>query len=355
MRLLPLAVVAIPVFIVSWWLTGHLRRYALARRLLDVPNARSSHSVATPRGGGMAIVVSTLAAIVALGAMRLMPWSTVAALCGAGAAVAAIGFADDHGHIAPHWRLLGHFAAAWWLLTWIGGPPPLPLATANTGWLWQGLGALYLVWVLNLTNFMDGIDGIAAVEAITVGAGGAAIALTSRSGADAAMAPTALAAAAAGFLLWNWPPARIFMGDAGSGFIGTMMAGLSLQAGRTSFPALAGWIILLGVFVTDATVTLIRRAGRGERIHEPHRTHAYQHAAARVGRHKPVTLAVAAVNVVWLLPLAILVATARMPIVAGIVIAYGPLLFAAIWLGAGVPMPRTQTEARTGAREPYGR
>ena len=160
---------------VSLFMTGALRRYALARSLMDIPNARSSHSVPTPRGGGVAIVLAFLAALPVLAFANLLPWAVMWGLLGAGAGVAVIGFLDDHGHIPARWRLLGHFAGAIWALFWLGGLPPLSLfgMSLDLGWLGHALAAVYLVWLLNLYNFMDGIDGIASVEAICVCLGGA--------------------------------------------------------------------------------------------------------------------------------------------------------------------------------------
>lgn len=107
------------VFIVSLFLTYVLRRYALANSLIDIPNLRSSHTLPTPRGGGVAIVVSFLLALPVLYYLDLIDLSVFAGLLGAGALVAALGFADDHGHIAARWRLLGHFVAAGWALFWL--------------------------------------------------------------------------------------------------------------------------------------------------------------------------------------------------------------------------------------------
>ncbi|MBQ1557108.1 MAG: glycosyl transferase, partial [Pseudomonas sp.] len=216
---------------VSLVMTGALRRYALSRSLMDIPNARSSHSVPTPRGGGVAIVLAFLVALPVLALADLLYWAVMWALLGAGAGVAVIGFLDDHGHIAARWRLLGHFVAAIWALFWLGGLPPLSLfgMSFDLGWLGHALAALYLVWLLNLYNFMDGIDGIASLEAICVCIGGALLFVLSGHAGEAAL-PLLMAAAVAGFLFWNFPPARIFMGDAGSGFLGVSLGILSLQA-----------------------------------------------------------------------------------------------------------------------------
>lgn len=317
-------------------LTGVLRRYALARSIIDIPNARSSHTVPTPRGGGVAIVASFLLALPLAAVSGLASWSVVVALLGAGAGIALLGFLDDHGHIAARWRLLGHFVGAIWALFWLGGLPPLSLfgMSFDLGWLGHALAALYLVWLLNLYNFMDGIDGIASLEAICVCIGGALLFVLSGHAGEAAL-PLLMAAAVAGFLFWNFPPARIFMGDAGSGFLGVSLGILSLQAAWVAPQLLWSWLILLGVFVVDATFTLLRRLLRGDKVYEAHRSHAYQYASRRFGRHLPVTLAVGAINLLWLLPIALWVGAGGLDGGLGVVLAYTPLLALAVRFRAG--------------------
>lgn len=320
----------------SWALTAGLRRYALARRLMDVPNARSSHSVPTPRGGGVAIVLSFLGAVLLLGLTGDLPQSVVWALTGAGAWVAVLGFLDDHGHVPAGWRLLGHFGGAAAALFMLGGLPPLVIFGERValGLPGQALALVYLVWLLNLYNFMDGIDGIAAVEAVSVCLGGALLHAVVGQAAEG-MSALLLAAAAAGFLAWNFPPARIFMGDAGSGFLGIALGILSLQAAWVAPQLLWCWLILLGVFVVDATWTLLRRLVRGDRVYEAHRSHAYQFAARHFGRHLPVTLAIGAINLLWLLPMALWVGVGGFDGMWGLLVAYLPLVALAIRFHAG--------------------
>lgn len=320
----------------SFALTLGLRKYALAKSLMDIPNARSSHSVPTSRGGGVAIVVSFLAGLLFAPIPGELGWPTSIALLGAGGGVALIGFMDDHGHIAARWRLLAHFAAAFWAIAWLGGAPTLRLlgVQVDLGWLGIVLLAVYLVWLLNLYNFMDGIDGIASTEAICVCVGGALLYVVLGK-VGLALLPLMLAAAVSGFLFWNFPPARIFMGDAGSGFLGVVLGIMSIQAAWVAPQLFWSWVILLGVFVVDATFTLVRRLFRGEKIYEAHRSHAYQYASRRFGRHLPVTLATGAINLAWLLPIALLVGTDRLDGLAGVAIAYAPLVFLAIRFQAG--------------------
>jgi len=327
---------AVAVVGISFALTYWLRRYALHKSLLDIPNGRSSHTVPTPRGGGVAIVISYLAALVLLFAQGALSGSLFLAFLGSGVIIAALGFLDDHGHVAARWRLLGHFFSAVWALVWLGGLPPVVIfgAALDLGWVGHVLAAVYLVWLLNLYNFMDGIDGIASVEAVCVCIGAAVIYALSGF-VDLIWLPLLLAAAVLGFLVWNFPPAKIFMGDAGSGFLGIILGLLSLQAASISSQLLWAWLILLGVFIVDATVTLIRRLVRGDKVYEAHRSHAYQFASRKYGKHLPVTSAVGVINLFWLLPVAICVTQFGLDGAIGVIVAYIPLAVLALKFNAG--------------------
>lgn len=326
----------VAVLATACFFTGLIRRYALKSNLIDMPNQRSSHTLPTPRGGGMAIVMVFLFSMGALFALGMLTQTQSWALVGAGAGVAMIGFLDDHRHIPAGWRLLAHFIGAGWGLYWLGGFPPLNLfgQVIDLGGFGHIFGLFYLVWLLNLYNFMDGIDGIAGIEAITVCLGGILLFLLSGND-DLWLEPALLAAATAGFLVWNFPPAKIFMGDAGSGFLGIILGLISIQAAWLNPNLFWSWLCLLGVFIVDATWTLWRRFRRGERLHEAHRSHAYQFAARRFGSHRAVTLFVGAVNLFWLLPLAISIALGILNGIFGLVLAYLPLLLTAITFNAG--------------------
>lgn len=324
------------IMILSLLLTAVLRRYALRRSIIDIPNARSSHSVPTPRGGGVAIVIAFLLALVLLGVFGIEVWPILTAYLGAGTLIALIGFMDDHGHIAARWRLLGHFLAAAWALFWLGGMPPVSTfgLSIDFGWIGGVLATFYLVWMLNLYNFMDGIDGIASLEAICSCLGLCLIYwLVGQT--SAIWAPLLLAMAVGGFLFWNFPPARIFMGDAGSGFLGIILGCLSIQAAWAGSEYFFAWLIMLGVFVVDATFTLTRRLVRGDKVYEAHRSHAYQFASRAYGSHKRVTLAVTGINLVWLLPIAMSVGLHHLDGALGLVLAYIPLVALAFKYKAG--------------------
>lgn len=324
------------VGLVSWVGTWAMRAYALRCSLLDMPTQRSSHSAPTPRGGGVAIVLSFLLTLPLLVLLDWLEPGQATALFGGGGLVAMVGLLDDHGHVPALWRLLVHFLAAAWGLYWLGGLPAIQLDDTRfaLGWLGVLIGLLYLVWLLNLYNFMDGIDGIAAIEAVTTCLAAALICLLLDDW-QLAVPPLLLAAAAGGFLLWNFPSAKIFMGDAGSGFLGMALGLLSLLMAWVQPQLLFSWLILLGIFLVDSSVTLFRRFLRGEKLHKAHRSHAYQHAARAFGRHLPVTIAVAVINIFWLLPLAVWAAL-RGDTWLMLALAYIPLICLALKYRAGI-------------------
>jgi Fuc2NAc and GlcNAc transferase len=305
---------------------------------MDIPNERSSHITPTPRGGGIAFVAASLIGFLLLLLNNALNGTELLALCCAGSIVAIAGHLDDRQKISGATvRLVLHAISAVILIVGVGIPSELAIfeRTVNTGLVGSILGVVYLVWLLNLFNFMDGTDGIAASEAIFVVLAGAFLNFHVISDANHSVAAVVLAASTFGFILYNWSPAKIFMGDVGSGFLGIVIGGLSLIAANQDPELLWVWIILLAVFVSDATVTLIRRLLRKQKPHVAHRSHAYQHLAIRLNSHAKVALLVLAVNIVWLLPIAFFVADKQLAGTTGVIIAYVPLLVAALAFGAG--------------------
>lgn len=329
-------VLCLGVFVLATLLTGAVRNYALRKQLVDVPNDRSSHSVPTPRGGGVGIVGAFLLGLPVAVYLGLLTVADASVLAIPGLGVAAIGFADDHGHIAARWRLLGHFIAAGVGLALLANWPIVPLyGSAYLSGLWLAIPLVVgLVWLLNLYNFMDGIDGIAGVQAVTVCLGLAGLSYLYATPADVILA-LLLAAASAGFLCWNLPPAKIFMGDAGSGFLGLVIGLLWLKIASHAPQVFWTGLVLMGVFVVDATWTLVVRMRRGEKVYEAHRSHAYQHAAQRWG-HGKVTAAVAVINLGWLLPVGWGMAGGGINALVGLGIALAPLALIQWKMRAGV-------------------
>ena len=305
---------------------------------MDIPNERSSHIIPTPRGGGIAFVATSLIGFLLLLLNNTLDCVDLLALCFAGVIVAIAGHLDDRQKISGATvRLVLHAISALILIIGVGIPSELALfdQTVDTGIVGSILGVIYLVWLLNLFNFMDGTDGVAASEAIFVVLAGAFLNFHVLADANHSAAAVVLAASTFGFILYNWAPAKIFMGDVGSGYLGIVIGGLSLMAAKQQHELLWVWIILLAVFVSDATVTLIRRLLRKQKPHVAHRSHVYQHLAIRLNSHAKVALLVLAVNIVWLLPIAFLVADNQLAGTTGVIIAYVPLLIAALAFGAG--------------------
>ena len=329
---------SLSLLIVSAILTRQLVSYPHRFSNMDIPNERSSHITPTPRGGGIAFVATSLIGFLLLLLNDGLNRTELLALCCAGSIVAIAGHLDDRQKISGATvRLVLHAISAVILIIGVGIPSELALfdQTVNTGIIGSILGVVYLVWLLNLFNFMDGTDGIAASEAIFVLLAGALLSYHVLSDANHSPAAIVLAASTFGFILYNWSPAKIFMGDVGSGFLGIVIGGLSLIAANQDRELLWVWIILLAAFVSDATVTLIRRLLRKQKPHVAHRSHAYQHLAIRLNSHAKVALLVLAVNIAWLLPIAFLVADKQLAGTTGVIIAYVPLLVAALAFGAG--------------------
>ena len=324
------------ILIASCALTWAFRRYALINSLLDIPNHRSSHVEPTPRGGGLAFVFCFILVVLSLAYLKIIHSTMFITLVGFGTFIAILGFLDDHRSISAKWRLPGHFIACGFALYFLGGMPDITIFswTLSAGLLTNVFAVFYLAWLLNLFNFMDGIDGIAAVEAVTVCLSGVLIYFLHHHDIEMLL-PFSLAVSVSGFLFWNFPPARIFMGDAGSSFLGFVLGLFSIQAAQITPSFFWSWLILLGVFIVDASVTLLRRAVNGERVIDAHRNHAYQHACRYYGKHRAVTLRVLIINLSWLLPLAIAVSNDVIDGFIGLLIAYIPLVFLAFKFNAG--------------------
>ena len=329
---------SIVFFILTLLFTGYMRHYALKKNIIDNPNERSSHSVPTPRGGGVAVVCSYLLALAVLIYSQQLTVHIGLTLMGAGFVIALLGFLDDHGHINSMLRLAIHFLVAIGAVISLGGFAEVTIFNGlQLGFVANIIAVLFLVWLLNLYNFMDGINGIASVEAITTTASMAILYSLLNTSLNSDLL-WLLAACVFGFLLWNFPKAKIFMGDACSGFLGLTLGILALIALKENLALFCAWIICMGVFVVDATYTLVKRVLSGYKMYDAHRSHSYQILARKWGSHTPVTLAVAAINLLWLLPIAYMTVIQKWAYPElGILIAYLPLVLLVIKLKAGNP------------------
>lgn len=325
------------IFFSSLLCTLYLKKYALKYNVIDIPNDRSSHSTPRPRGGGVAIVITFLLSLIGFIYVQETDILIILSLLICGAIVAVIGFVDDHGHVDAKWRLLIHLLAASGLVYIVNGLPVLNVFgfESDLGSLGYVLPVIAVIWILNLFNFMDGIDGIAGVEAISsTFFAGIFLSIISPDSSFITLL-WLLSASVGGFLLLNFPPAKIFMGDAGSGFLGFMLAAFTLISSKVDQSMLWVWLILLGVFIVDATYTICRRLARGEKVYEAHCSHAYQFASRKHSSHLKVTLSVLVINVFWLAPLAYLIINKTLDGATALCIAYFPLIILAIKYNAG--------------------
>lgn len=286
----PPAVIAFAVTILA---TRRVLAWLQARQILDCPNERSSHTRPTPRGGGLAVTPAVLAAWAVAMGQGTVPLAWTGLAVAAALVLMTASWLDDRRSLPVAPRFAAHAAAVGGLL-WLlpdGAsvfqhvlPRWVELLVAGLGWL----------WFVNLYNFMDGIDGITGVETAALGLGVAVVAAVS--GAGVGLVPLALACAAAGlaFLGWNWHPARIFLGDVGSIPLGLLLGGLLVQLAAAG--QLAAAVILPAYYLADATITLGRRALRGEKVWQAHRQHFYQRAVQGGKRHDQVSIAIAIAN-----------------------------------------------------------
>ncbi len=270
----------------SAWLTRYLSRPGARIQILDHPNERSLHQNPTPRTGGLAMLLAML-----LGALLMQSWvrvqETVVWIAVAALLVGLVSLAEDRFGVKRRYRLFAHVGAAALLLQ--AGLQIGPPAGLSAGYVFQALTLLLVVWMINLYNFMDGMDGFAGGMAVI---GFATLALAGhRAGVeDYALAAAVVAAATAGFLVWNFPPARIFMGDSGSAMLGLLVAGFSLWGAQQGVLPLWAALLLFSPFVVDASVTLTRRLLAGERIWRAHRSHYYQRLVRLGWSHRKTVL-----------------------------------------------------------------
>lgn len=289
-------------FLLSIVLCGVYLRFAGAWRILDTPNERSSHVRPTPHGGGIALFTAfVLGLLLAIPLYGVWPKPFVILTCAA-LALAVLGIIDDLRGLPIGWRMLVYGAVCFWVSAMLFQEFELANVVYRGGLF--VFVALVLLWSLNLYNFMDGIDGIAALQSVL--ACGAAAVLSWLNAGDSSYALFCLLIAAAhgGFLVWNAPPARLFMGDAGSVATGFMLAGLAVVGALHGQINPLCWLVMLAVFVTDASWTLLWRIVTRQPFTQAHRLHAYQRLSRRWNSHFKVDLLLLAINVLWLFPLA---------------------------------------------------
>lgn len=294
-------------FITSFVITKVVVKYANKIKLMDHPVARSSHDISTPRGGGVSIVFVFILSLIYLNRSSELDNSMLLSFVSGGLLVSIIGFWDDIQNLSRKVRVLVHIIAGVVSLSFLSELPEIVIFNLylNNQILLFPFYTVVLVWLLNLYNFMDGIDGIASVEAIAVLIG-ASLILVLHGDFNTPKVFLVLSSTISGFLIWNWPPVKIFMGDVCSGFIGFIIGLFIITSIRSEFINAWVWLILLAVFIVDATYTLVRRFIHGNTWYGAHRSHAYQILSRKYKSHKKITTSVLVVNIVWLYPFAYL-------------------------------------------------
>jgi Fuc2NAc and GlcNAc transferase len=326
---------AIAAFTLSLLFTLFIERRSRALGLIKAPNERSSHVVPTPLGGGIGLATASVGACLVLAWLQPSPYLALAFLT---AVMATLGFVDDLRDLSPEMRFGIQGIVLVLLVAMIPALPHIPIAGMFIGGtLLATLVVIAGLWWINLFNFMDGIDGIAGSQAVVILLGAAVAWLVQdlRALDDSLFwLIGAVVGAAVGLLVRNWPPAKIFMGDAGSNGLALIIfaiAAISIAKGELSY---ASWLTLVSVFLVDATITLVRRGARGELPWRAHRRHAYQQLA-RCWGHRVVTLIYSGISLIWAIPLA--VATALLPQYQWglVLVAIIPLGILALLAGAG--------------------
>ena len=305
-------------------LSGAYRRFALSRAILDEPNARSSHRQPVPRGGGIAVAAVVIAGGLMDVVARRGARSTVLLLTAA-ALVGLVGWLDDRRSTRVSTRLTVHLLGAA-VIAYVAMDAGLPITLAL---LW----AFGAVSAINVVNFMDGIDALVTSQVLIFAASASLLAPGHSYARDLAIV---LAGGTLGFLAWNWPPARLFLGDAGSGFLGFCSVAVGLLVVLATGDSMARVFLPLFPLSLDAAVTLARRARNGERLTEAHRSHLYQRLANGQWGHGKVSATFAACafagSVVSLVP--------RGPTWPFLVAAYvGAIVALGWWMERSSPFP----------------
>ena len=323
-------------FVLSFLGVYFLNKSALRFKIVAIPNERSLHNKVTPRGGGVIIAIVFLAFILVFYITRQIMVAEFLVLFGGGLIMAVTGFLDDILELKASIRFIIQFFAVGWGLYWIGGIPstvfferlPVLYAIANA------VAVVALVWFINSFNFIDGIDGLATSGAtfFSLSIGGYFLWQGIEPYGSLLIV---LAACSLAFLCFNWPPAKMFLGDAGSNFFGYLFGAMILITVKNGNLSIWTWLIILAYLITDTTTTTFLRLCLVKGWYHTHRSHAYQNLARVLDNHKFVTCLITGINVFYLLPLAYLsiqyqhyawlaFAASVIPIL-GFVLKYGPL------------------------------
>ncbi len=288
-----ISVFVLMVLGLSFVLTFYFRNFALQKSIVDIPNERSSHQIPTPRGGGLVFVGIFYFVLSVLWVIQQVTTPIALAFLG-GIPVALIGYLDDIKGVKIYWRFMVQLLSATWSIAMLG-----VLHSFS-----DVIPILILVALINFYNFMDGIDGIASIQGIFMTAV-AGVILLMKNHLGMSLLCFTVFAALIGFLYWNWHPAKIFMGDVGSGFLGFFSGTLMFSTSAQYKIPVMFWLILMAVFLCDAGCTLLYRMLKKKKWYLAHREHVYQRLVQSGWEHSQVTLLVGVINIFILLPTAL--------------------------------------------------
>lgn len=282
--------IVVLVFLLSYLFTLFYKHLAVSHKVLDIPNERSSHFIPTPKGGGVAIVVTWYLGISLLFYLDLIPRNLFMSLI-CGCILAVTSFINDLIDLKPVIRLTAQGLTAILALWFIGGFNPVTLnkITISSPYILLPVGVIGMVWFINLFNFLDGIDGYASLEASTIGL---IIFIITKNPICLVLLASIL-----GFIIWNWPKAKIFMGDVGSTQLGFVLVVIGIYSHNTTGLSIIHWLMLSSVFWFDATLTLYRRWRNKENLSIAHKKHAYQRAVQSGLSHQTTIICSAIINV----------------------------------------------------------
>lgn len=309
--------------VLSWFLTREFLKFGPSFGLQDIPNERSSHSVPTLRGGGVGFVGALLLFILAMTFSENLSFGFGVRLFIGCLLVAVVGWIDDRQGVRALYRLGIHFLAAGILVSYYGHSFILLFFI------------VFVAWMVNLYNFMDGTDGIASVQGITVAGFSAIHAYLSLDYTLYAFYLT-VALCIAGFLIFNWSPAKVFMGDVGSGFLGFLFAAMAVYAHEKNSISLIYSLLLMSVFLVDTGYTLIIRLMRRQKLSQAHRTHAYQKVVQKGVSHRQLAIGVTVFNCA-LGALSLVLRFEQISLMTSFALAWGLILCWQIYLKAGFP------------------
>lgn len=324
-------------FILTFAVIQFYRKFALYFGIIDMPNERSMHKQPMPRGAGICFYIGFTATLAVLFFMGELSLSFTYPIFLGGSVVMLLGYWDDLQSLPALVRLFVQMLASIFIVALLtnGFSQDVEISfLPNWPWLTSLFCIFYVAWFVNLYNFMDGSDGLATLVGIV---GSAIISATSYylNNYDLAIIYSALSFSLLAFLTMNWHPALVFMGDSGAYFLGYTFGAFALLSKLVYDTSLYVHLIVFGMFVVDATWTLLVRGFRGQRVFSPHKLHAFQKLIALGWTHPQVAALYTSVMIVWLLPMVILTVLYSDYSFLFLVIAYVPIYVFVLWMKAG--------------------